>query len=83
VLIDLERLHADVLLLVARREVMRIVASAVARDLIRKLAQDAAIVVNDWSRSRPNQAVLDGTPVTADTGTEQEKCWSQRCPLLP
>ena len=46
---DLEEVHADVVLLEARREVMRIVATAVSRDGLRKVAQAAGISVGHMS----------------------------------
>jgi hypothetical protein len=42
-----------------------------------------SIPVNIWSRSRLNQAVLDGTPVTSQTNCDLRKCWSERCTSLP
>jgi hypothetical protein len=40
-------------------------------------------LVNIWSRSRRNQAVLDGTPVTLGTAPDLRNCWSETCPSLP
>ena len=54
-----------------------------ARAKATALGPQRAIVVNIWSRSRRNQAVLDGTPVTPGTTSDLRKCWSERCPCLP
>jgi len=53
------------------------------RSTLISTAQPVRVLVNTWSRSRPNQAVLDGTPEAAQRRNDLQKRWSERCPCLP